>query len=220
MKFRNAAEAQKVWKPMDGTAPVVPGTVGGLPALRFPCNFHGAKIDRASWDRDIRMDLRLARGVRFWFRCRNADPVAYFSIYFRSGKGWYSATFSPRADGSWERIDITKAVTGVEDSPAGWGHIDAVRISAWRGGDTDTAFEIAGLGLLPADRDYLVIRGISSGARDISRYAGNVLRGLESLGLYPVQVDDVEVDNTLLRSVKLVILPYNPKVLVEVVIFG
>ncbi len=214
MDFQSPAQALRVWKPMKGSPPVQPGRVGSLPALRFACPFHRKTMDRASWDREIRLDLRLARGVRFWFRCRNADPIAYFALYFHSGNGWYAANFSPKADDSWERIDISKGKASAEDAPAGWGRIDAVRISAWRGGATDTAFEITGFGLLPADRDYLVIRGPG---RNAGRYCRNVLNALERSGLNPVAVNQSEVDAALLRSVKLALLPYNPKMPGELV---
>ncbi len=224
LNYPDAAAAGAVWTPMQGSPPARPFRVGRVSALRLDCPFAGNDMERASWDGAGRLDLRLARGVRFLFRCSNAAPVARFSFYFHSGEGWYSASFSPRADGKWETIEILKADTSIEDNPAGWGRVDTVRISAWRGGRENTSFEVAGFGLLPADSEIAVVRGISAAAKigtneakGIARYAGNVVNHLGKAGIHPPVIDDVELTDDLLRNLKVVILPYSPSMSNELV---
>ncbi|NOY80863.1 MAG: family 10 glycosylhydrolase [Kiritimatiellaeota bacterium] len=217
LNYPDTAAAGEVWTPMQGSPPARPFRAGRVPALRLGCPFAGTDMERASWDGAVRLDLRLARGIRFMFRCADAAPVARFSLYFRSGPGWYSSSFSPRADGKWETIEILKANTSIEDTPNGWGQVEAIRISAWRGGRENTAFDVAAFGLLPADAGLAVVRGVSAAARigkneakGIARYAENVVDHLGRAGIYPPVVDDVELTDDLLRGLKVVILPYSP----------
>jgi hypothetical protein len=80
----------------------------GRKVLRLPCNFAGTKIERASWDQQLKLDLASSRGIRFNVLCRDASPVSYFSIYFQSGEGWYHAAFFPESATGWNTISIDK----------------------------------------------------------------------------------------------------------------
>ena len=57
---------------MRGSLPVSLVTVDGRKALRLACNFADTNLERASWDRRIKLDLGSARGVQFDIRCRDA----------------------------------------------------------------------------------------------------------------------------------------------------
>ena len=70
---------------MAGTGPVSVAEVEGVKALRMPCNFCGTKIEPASWDRKVQLDLAACRGLEFKVFCRDASPVSYFSLFFQSG---------------------------------------------------------------------------------------------------------------------------------------
>jgi len=212
---QTTAQARKVWRPSECAGPVSVLKEGNIRFVRFPCQFD-REGDRAYWDADVSVDLRAVRGVRFWFRCRDASPVAYFNLYFRSGTGWYSARFSPEATGEWEEITILKSKTHVEERPQGWGHIDGFRISPWKGADQNTSFDIAGIGILEGDADVLIVRGVSGArrqpgeARGISQFAENVATAFAVFGLYPIVIDDADLDAGLLQKARLVVLPYNP----------
>ena len=215
--FDSVEQAARVWHPMHETTPAEPVTVDGVRALRLRCNLEGTDMPRASWDADVRADLRLTHGVRFRFRCTDASPVASFSLYFRSGGGWYSTRFAPRADGQWETVEVLKSGTGVEGKPAGWGKIDGIRLSAWRGGDRDTSLLVSDFRVAPAEPDIAIARGVSGldalpeGERKgVTTFAENVARGLSALGVSVAVVDDVDLDKSLLSRLKLVILPYSP----------
>ena len=65
--YPDAAAARAVWKPMGGSAlvEVVKSPAGA--ALRLPCNFAGTTFERASWDRKLKLDLTMCRGLQFQF---------------------------------------------------------------------------------------------------------------------------------------------------------
>jgi hypothetical protein len=128
--------AQALWEPMGQTEPVSVVDVQGGKALRMPCNFQDTKIERASWDRRLKLDLAWRTGLEFLFYCRDPAPVASFSVYLHSGDGWYRGSFDAASTAGWTSVRIHKKDMGVEGHPAGWSNVDTVRISAWRGQDT------------------------------------------------------------------------------------
>jgi uncharacterized lipoprotein YddW (UPF0748 family) len=130
---------------MRGTAPVVAATLDGRKVLRLPCDFAASNVERASWDRAVKLDLASSRGVQFKLLCRNALPVSYFSLYLQSGEGWYQATFFPESATDWNTIEITKSEMKREGKPAGWDQIKTIRVSAWRGKDVTTEFYLSNL---------------------------------------------------------------------------
>ncbi|HVM51107.1 MAG TPA: family 10 glycosylhydrolase [Candidatus Acidoferrum sp.] len=143
--YATDAAAQAVWQPMRGSAEVLAATLDGAKALRLPCRFAGKQIERASWDRRVKLDLAQSRGVQFQLLCRNASPVSYFAIYFQSGEGWYQSSFYPDLLTGWNTIEIDRADMKPEGKPGGWDKIRTIRISAWRGKDVDTEFYLRGL---------------------------------------------------------------------------
>ena len=142
-QYADDAAAQAAWQPLRGTAAAGTAVIDGQNGLRLPCDFAGTKIERASWDRKVKLDLAASRGVQFKVLCRKALPVSYFSLYFQSGEGWYHATFFPESSTNWNTIEIDKSEMMSEDNPAGWGQIKTIRVSAWRGKDVNTEFYLS-----------------------------------------------------------------------------
>ena len=95
--------ARRLWQPMAGSADVSVVRLDGRAGLKLPCNFHGTRIERASWDRKIALDLTRAKGLRFLFHCRDASGVSHFTVYLHSGGGWYRGNFAPPAGRTWGR---------------------------------------------------------------------------------------------------------------------
>ena len=211
-------EAQRLWRPMTGSKGVRVVDIGGRKALQLPCNFQGTDIERASWDRLIKLDLTDRRGIQFMMYSRNAAPVGHFSLYFHSGDGWYSATFTPPPDGRWGAVRIDKSATRIEGRPGGWGRIDRVRISAWRGRDVDTELHIAALGMLgeACKAKLVVVRGDWAArqnpgeARAVAECAQRVTRLLDGLGQPYMVLSDLDVTAERLRDREIVILPFSP----------
>ncbi len=194
-------------------------THDGQPALRFPCNFAGTTIERASWDRTVTLDLVGSRGIQFKMFCRDASPISHFSLYFQSGDGWYHAGFYPESSTDWNTITIDKADTGTEGKPAGWGNIRTIRLSAWRGKDTSTEFFLADLrktGSLGADALVAIVRAESAAqgspeeARSANQFAEATAENLQQLGVGYAVVSDLDLTAARLQPAKVVVLPYNP----------
>jgi uncharacterized lipoprotein YddW (UPF0748 family) len=218
-QYADDAAAQAVWKPMGGTAPVRAAVLDGAKVLRLPCNLAGTKLERASWDREVKLDLSSARGVQFKLLCRDLSPVRYFGLYFQSGEGWYRATFFPESSGEWNTITVDKAAAASKGNPAGWGRIKALRLSAWRGKDADTEFflrDMRQIGVLGVDAAVAIVRGESAAprspetARDVERYAEAIAQHLRALEVGCAVVSDQDLAAESLAGAKLAVLPYNP----------
>lgn len=209
--------AQSLWEPMAGTKPVSIVDVRGGKALRMPCHFQDNGVERASWDRRVTLDLAWRTGVQFLFYCRNATAVSNFSVYLHSGDGWYRGNFDASSTTGWTPIQIHKKDMAVEGHPAGWGKVDTIRISAWRGQDVDTEFYIAALGLFGSGGKIVIVHndsaaGSASGELDsVTRYTDVMAQFLDRVGLSYIVVSDLDVTAERLKGTKLVILPYNPK---------
>jgi uncharacterized lipoprotein YddW (UPF0748 family) len=143
--YASDAAAQAAWKPMEGAPPVLTAVLEGSKALRLRCNFSTNQAERAYWDRTVKMNLADCDGIQFRVFCRDTLPVMYFSIYFRSGAGWYHSDFYPDSAGAWNLITLRKEAMGTEGQPAGWDQIRTIRLAAWRGQKTDTEFLVSDL---------------------------------------------------------------------------
>jgi len=216
LKYATPEAAQAAWKPMSGTAGAEAVEIDGRRVLRLPCNLKGTRIERASWDREVKLDLTACQGLQFDFFCADASPVSGFSLYLHSGNGWYATSFAGDAPGAWCRVKIRQTETRMEESPAGWGKIDTIRISAWRGKNTDTEFYIANLGLLGADAAIAIIRGesVAKNAPDesqsVSTFTKAVADTLDRLGLSYAVVSDLDLSAERMKGKKIAILPHNP----------
>jgi hypothetical protein len=93
--------AQTLWKPMTGSRSVSLVEIEGKKALKMPCNFHGTKFDRASWDRELKADLTMCRGLQFLFYCHDSSPISSFSVIFTVGMDGTEGSSRPlpRLDG-------------------------------------------------------------------------------------------------------------------------
>jgi uncharacterized lipoprotein YddW (UPF0748 family) len=220
-EYGDDSAARAAWKPMGGSAAVSVALVGGRKVLRLPCNFAGTKIERASWDQQLKLDLGLSRGIQFNLLCRDASPVSYFSIYFESGEGWYHGTFFPESATGWNAISINKNEMTTEGKPAGWGQITAVRISAWRAKDKDAEFYLSDIrktGMLGGDAVVAILRSGSASqqspaeGRNVEQFTQAVAQNLYALGVGCAVISDLDATPDNLKRAKLIILPYNPTV--------
>ncbi len=209
--------AQTSWRPMTGSKSVSLVEIKGKKALKMPCNFHGTKFDRSSWDRELKLDLTMCKGLQFLFYCHNASPIGSFSVYLHSGDGWYRGKFAPPASAGWTTVKIHKNSTDIEGRPAGWSKVDTIRISAWRGQDVDTEFYITALGLFGSGGKIIVVRGDSAAneapneLKAVKQYTNIMAEFLDRAGLSYIVLSDLDVTSERLKGAKLVILPYNPK---------
>ena len=218
-QYPDQAAAQAAWVPMGKTAPVTLADLEGHQVLLLPCNFAGTKLERASWDRAVTLDLSGCQGIQFQLLCREAGPISHFSLYFQSGAGWYHAAFYPESSTGWNTIQIDKAHTSTEGKPAGWGQITALRLSAWRGRDAGTEFFVRNLrklGVLGEDATVAILRAESAArnqpgeARAVEQFTETVAEILRALNIGCAVVSDLDVTAAQLQPARLVILPHNP----------
>ena len=130
----------------------VPARIDGEGRYILSAEFSTLHASRAAWDFPMRRDLDDADGIAFDWRCSDIALCAGFNVYFRSGKGWYTARFEPDDTNGWQRITVTKdMVSQIEGTVAGWGVIDTLRLGMWRGAKGKVEFGFANLSILPRD---------------------------------------------------------------------
>jgi uncharacterized lipoprotein YddW (UPF0748 family) len=194
--------------------------VDGREAVRLGCTFAGTQIERASWDVPVKLDLAAGRGLRFEVRCDDLAPISHFSLYLRSGKGWYSTTFHPESTGRWETVTIERAGARTEGEPAGWGAIDMLRFSAWRAKDADTSFCIGDVrpdGVPGGDTLVAILRADSVAktdegeAKSVAQFTDGMVAAFREAGVGCAILGDLDVTAERLAPFRLVVLPYNPK---------
>jgi uncharacterized lipoprotein YddW (UPF0748 family) len=206
-QYASDTAAQDAWQPMRGSAPALAAKLNGSPVLRLSCNFQGTKFERASWDHKVKLDLSSYQGFELRVFSTNLAPVGHFSIYFQSGGGWYGGTFSPDSASQWNTLEIDKTSLRTEGQPAGWSHIETIRISAWRARDENTEIFLGGIrgfGVLGQDTSVAILR-----ADPASEFAVNVTDDLAALAIRYATLSDPDVTPAQLGLAKLVILPDN-----------
>lgn len=212
--------AKARWQPMKGSPPAEVVTADGREAVRLGCPFAGTAIERASWDVPVTLDLTPARGLRFEVRCDDLAPVSHFSLYLRSGSGWYSTTFHPESTGRWETVVVERDGARKEGEPAGWGSIDMLRFSAWRAKDADTSFCLGDVrpdGLPGGDTLVAVLRADSVAkadegeAKSVAQFTDGMAAAFREAGAGCTVVSDLDIAADRLAPFRLVVLPYNPK---------
>jgi uncharacterized lipoprotein YddW (UPF0748 family) len=215
--YRDDAAARSAWKAMEGSPAVSVAQVEGRSAVKFPCNFKGSRAERFYWDKAVSLDLTSARGIQFEMNCPDLAAVSSFGIYFQSGGGWYVGTFGPSTAKGWGTVRVEKADGQVEGTPAGWGRIERIRISPWRGGDADTPLYIRDMRVIEQDGPIAIVSGVSVAAADksemesVRQYTKTVANRLDELGLAYAIVNDTELTAPRLKDKRLVILPHNPR---------
>lgn len=183
--------------------------------LELPVNFTTVDGERVFWDIDIACDLKRADGIEFDFYCSDSSPITGYSIYLKSGSGWYTGSFAPEKEGVSHRIYVDKsAMYKTEGSPRGWSKITGIRFGVWRGASRDSWLRVANLRVVYSEHDVLVVRGDMSARKNKTEdYIGQATAMtalMNDVGLAVTQVSDCDLDSEILEGVKLVVLPYNP----------
>jgi len=181
-----------------------------LSGWHFPLKF-GSGVIRNSWDFKLNLDMSKASGICFRFRCDNLSGVETFCFHFRSGSGWYNATFVPSATSDWQTIRIVKEMTSVDGAVLGWGDIRGFRFAAWSSLPGKCCVDLASFEVIPNSSRIAIVRNIAAGAGVFS-YTKKIMRDLSGYGVIPAVLDDAEVAVDRLLDYGVVILPYNPKI--------
>lgn len=217
-EYPSADAAQQAWVPDENSEPAGVFERDGGTALKMNADFTNGDSGRAVYDRDVSLDL--SRWGRFSFDMYIDQPGLFrsFTIYFRSGDGWYGAGAGIGRQG-WNRIELSRADFGVEDTPAGWDQIDGVRLSAWRGSD-DSGF-MAVDNLIAHREPYVIVMGTHTitkqggEARSVQSIAETVAGFLDAAGIKTSTIGDEDVEQGALADYEFAIFPYNPDMSAE-----
>lgn len=206
--------ARAAWNPDEGSVPVDIMQRNGSTALQLNANFTGDSR-RAVYDRDVALDL--SRWGRFSLDMYIPDPGLFgsFTIYFRSGAGWYGAGIGIGRAG-WNTISFSRSQFRPEGEPAGWNRIDGIRLAAWRGAEGAGAMAVDNL--VAYREPYVVVMGTNTiregggEARTVQSAAQNVSLMLSEAGLLSSTIGDEDVEAGALEEFEFAIFAYNPDI--------
>ena len=172
---------------------------------------------RSTWDFNLPLDLSTSMGVIFDFRADDLSVFSSFSIYFKSGDGWYSGTFAPERENEWCRITVKKAGMKAEGKCEGWKNISRIRISGWGvGSKGKSVWHIANFTPIREPNDVLIVYSDSSlkNAPDGAhlKFAGTVATTLKAIGIGSAFVADTDLREESFDGAKALVLPYNPSI--------
>lgn len=209
--YTNSTAARQAWLIGSGL-PVTMATSsewGGDLVMKLPCDF-ATRADRCYWDRAV--TLNLASFTTFALEVFAPDPgaISYFTLYLRSGSGWYGASASLTQTG-WQTLRFPRGSFVAEGTPAGWDKIDGIRLSPWKGAARTTYLALRELRAFTPP--VLLVRDDQSSNPSVVQET--IDRHLEWLGRFNIDagvVTRAEVESGLLASARLVILPYNENI--------
>ncbi|NQU25117.1 MAG: hypothetical protein HQ567_27845, partial [Candidatus Nealsonbacteria bacterium] len=203
------------WTAGERTPPVDVVQNDGSPVLQVTAPF-ATKPDllRTIVDRRVALDLAAAGEFTLQVAADAPEALAHWTLYFRSGNGWYGANGSLHRTG-WQTLHFSKASFRTEGTPAGWHKIDGVRIAAWRGRAVDAKLRIRRLtshqhdvALVIPDRSTRPDDGETATAVDT---ADRLAAMLAELGLGSDAVDETAVLRGALGHRRVAVLAYNPR---------
>jgi len=130
---------------------------------------------------------------------QNSGPDAFdrFTLYFRSGDGWYGASENLGQPG-WSRLKFHKAAFRPEGHPSGWNAITGIRLSAWAAAPVNSAIAVDRLVALQSDIAIILstnLGGTNPGEPKASRGAAMVVaKIMEGIGLDTDALEDTGAD--------------------------
>ncbi|MHB8994370.1 MAG: glycoside hydrolase family 10 protein [Armatimonadota bacterium] len=207
--YADVAAMRAAWVESQGAPPAELFKDSGRNALKIMCPFATVPdCTRGCYDKQVKLDLTRAGSIVFDFYSDNPAPLSYCAIYFHSGEGWYGHSFG--VNKGWNRISIGKGNFRPEDKPGGWGTVDMIRISAWKGRAEDTFCALANLHA--RTEDVAVVSGIIDGpeGRSANGSAALVSDLLTKCGVAHGVITDTDVEAGALAGQKLAILAYSP----------
>lgn len=210
-QFPSLQEARASWTPDKDARPVWIGQDGGLV---FPLPFT-RQVDRFYWDQRFPpADLSRVPSFSLEITLEKSEASRTLSLYFKSGEGWYHWSRTVRGEGR-HTLTLRKSECGTEGTPAGWGHIDGLRVSPWKGTSIDGALVIHSL--TAQSTRIMVVEGTLStrdaAERELSRRSARRLsRLLAASGIAHGTMDDDAVVAGGLADADVALLAYQPRI--------
>jgi len=214
-RYSDTQAARRAWRAGERTPPVEIAEDGGAPVLQVTAPF-ATKRDllRTVIDRRVALDLLAADEFTLQVAADAPEAVEHWTLYFRSGDGWYAADGWLRRKG-WQTLHFSKASFRAEDTPAGWHKIDGVRIAAWRGRAVDAKLRIRRLATHRHDVALVIpgraIRPDDNETATAMETANRLAAMLAELGLGSDAVDEAAVAKGALGDRRVAVLAYNPR---------
>ena len=207
--YASKTAAQNTWKSSPLSPPVALAPDGK--GVVFPCPFT-RDLQRVYWDKIVSLDLSRCTSLEIDLSCDQPDAFKSFNIYLKSGDGWYIWSSSLPEAGR-QTLLVLKGDFQTEGKPAGWNHIELIRVSAWRSASVDTSVTL--YSLQARSDSILLVRSTSSTARPEERAFGSrvnqrLSHWLASIGVPHGIVTDDEVAGGALSGARVAVLSYNP----------
>jgi hypothetical protein len=214
-QYSDVAAARTAWVAAEGSSPVESVAEGQARAVEVAAPFAAKpKLSRVVLDRRVRLDLAAPGEFTLDVASDSPEALGHVTLYFRSGDGWYGAGGALGKKG-WQTLHFSKAAFRAEETPAGWGQIDGIRIAVWRGQAKDATLRIRRLSAVTHEVAIVIPAGASRAANGELHSAREAAHGMaEMLGELGLGADAIE-DTTLVKgglgSRKVAILAYHPR---------
>ena len=209
--YPNTAAARLAWASTGGPAVTMAtgGEWGTDQVMKLTLDF-ATRPTRCTWDRTGPLNLSAFTEFALEVFAPNPGAIASFTLYFKSGAGWYGASAAVSQSG-WQTLRFAVSDFIPEGTPAGWNQISGIRLSPWKAAAQNTYLAVRQL------RAYtptvLLVRDPQSSNPDIVQQT--IDRHLAWLGGYNVScgvVTRAGVEAGLLQESRMAILPYNETV--------
>lgn len=203
--------ARSAWSATGGPAVAMAnvGEWGAEQVMLLPCDF-ATRNTRCTWDRTVALNLGSYAEFALEVFAPNPGVISSFTLYFRSGAGWYGASATLSKSG-WQTLRFAMGDFIPEGTPAGWSQIDGIRLSPWKGAAQNTYLAVRQLRAFTPE--VVLVRDPQSSNPDIVQQT--IDRHLAWLGGYNIScgvITRTNVEAGLLQGSRLAILPYNEAV--------
>ena len=209
--YANSSAARLAWIGTGGpsVAMAAAGEWGAEPVMLLTCDF-ATRSSRCYWDRTAVLNLGSFTEFALEVFAPNPGVISSFTLYFRSGAGYYGASAALKQSG-WQTLRFAVSDFIPEGTPAGWNQIDGIRLSPWKGASQDTYLAVRQLRAFTPT--ILLVRDTQSSNPEIVQQT--IDRHLAWLGGYNLScgvITRAGVEAGLLQESRLAILPYNETV--------
>lgn len=137
--YTNSAAARLSWVASAGPAVTMAtgGDWGADQVMVLTCDF-ATRSARCFWDRTAALNLGAFTEFALEVYAPNPGVISSFTLYFSMRSGWYGASASITQPG-WQTLRFSVSDFIPEGSPAGWNHVNAIRLSPWKGAAQNTS---------------------------------------------------------------------------------
>ena len=211
-QYKNSTAAQTVWKAQWSSSVIraTPVQNQTLFQVETPPN-QKQTTQRLTLDRELKKNLSGFSRFHIDIRLLNRPSGERLSLYFRSGAGWYVAGATVDSM-EWKQLVFNKEDFREEGEPAGWDHIDGIRLSLWKGTNQSPKFLLRHLA---AGSNYIaiIVPDEQNQQALTSFQVADVFESiLATVNVNADRVTESSLQTGSLGERKLAILPHNPTI--------